>query len=332
MCRNIVGQTLPVNRFVQDNMTTSSLPLLNIAAVERETGLSKDVLRKWEARYGFPIPLRDSQGERIYPADQVHRLRLVKRLIDSGARPSALMSLADSELDALSQRCAAPPSSSGSAEADHLARLRADSPTALRRHFQREFLRQGLEVFVLDTLPELNQRVGDAWARGDLNIEREHAYTEVIQWLLRDALAQLDDPDGTPHILLGTLPDEQHGLGLLMAGALFALHGAHCLHLGPRMPMDSLTRAAAEQSANIVALSFSIAYPARAIAPALTELRATLAPEIEIWAGGAGIARLSGDIVGVRRLPDLRQSLSALSDWREAQAAGSTSRNRGVVT
>lgn len=43
---------------------------LNIAAVERETGLSKDVLRKWELRYGFPAPLRDSQGERAYPANQ----------------------------------------------------------------------------------------------------------------------------------------------------------------------------------------------------------------------------------------------------------------------
>lgn len=306
--------------------------MFNISAVERETGLSKDVLRKWETRYGFPQPLRDAQGERAYPAEQVDRLRLVKRLIDSGARPSTLLGLDDSALDVLAQRGqmrAAPPAE---ALAEHLRRLREDGPTALRQHFQRLFLRQGLEIFVLDTLPELNQAVGDAWARGELTVEREHAYTEAIQWLLRDALAQLDDPAGSPRILLGTLPDEEHGLGLLMAAALFALQGAHCLHLGPRMPLDSLVRAAVEQRADIVAVSFSIAYPVRAIAPALTDLRALLPAEKEIWAGGAGIARLSGGIAGVRRLPDLRQGLSTLADWRAAQAAGSTSLSRGVVT
>jgi len=35
----------------------------NIAAVERDTGLSKDVLRMWERRYGFPVPNRDANGE-----------------------------------------------------------------------------------------------------------------------------------------------------------------------------------------------------------------------------------------------------------------------------
>ncbi|MGA0116507.1 MAG: MerR family transcriptional regulator, partial [Burkholderiales bacterium] len=42
--------------------TTASLAddaLYNIAAVERDTGLSKDTLRVWERRYGFPAPVRD---------------------------------------------------------------------------------------------------------------------------------------------------------------------------------------------------------------------------------------------------------------------------------
>ncbi|MBV5332313.1 MerR family transcriptional regulator, partial [bacterium] len=62
----------------------------SIAAVERDTGLSKDVLRMWERRYGFPLPLRDPNGERSYPAEQVDRLRLIKRLMDQGHRPGKL--------------------------------------------------------------------------------------------------------------------------------------------------------------------------------------------------------------------------------------------------
>ncbi|NBW47360.1 MAG: MerR family transcriptional regulator, partial [Betaproteobacteria bacterium] len=60
---------------------------LSIASVERDTGLSKDTLRVWERRYGFPQPTRDALGERAYPLEQVERLRLVKRLLDAGHRP-----------------------------------------------------------------------------------------------------------------------------------------------------------------------------------------------------------------------------------------------------
>jgi MerR family transcriptional regulator, light-induced transcriptional regulator len=55
---------------------------LSIAAVERDTGLTKDTLRVWERRYGFPQPDRDGGGERCYPLDQVEKLRVVKRLMD----------------------------------------------------------------------------------------------------------------------------------------------------------------------------------------------------------------------------------------------------------
>ena len=49
---------------------------VSIAAVERETGLSKDTLRVWERRYGFPTPARDGKGERVYSSAQLERLRL----------------------------------------------------------------------------------------------------------------------------------------------------------------------------------------------------------------------------------------------------------------
>jgi len=66
---------------------------MSIAAVERETGLSKDTLRVWERRYDFPRPRRDAQGDRLYPEDQVARLRTVKRLMDRGMRPGRLLGL-----------------------------------------------------------------------------------------------------------------------------------------------------------------------------------------------------------------------------------------------
>ena len=65
----------------------SQLPM-RIAEVERDTGLAKETLRVWERRYQFPRPERDELGERLYPFTQVEQLRVIRRLIDHGFRPS----------------------------------------------------------------------------------------------------------------------------------------------------------------------------------------------------------------------------------------------------
>ena len=67
--------------------------LLPINAVERETGISKELLRMWERRYHFPNPERDSQGDRVYPADQITKLRIIRRLLDAGFRPGKIIGL-----------------------------------------------------------------------------------------------------------------------------------------------------------------------------------------------------------------------------------------------
>ena len=36
-----------------------------ISVVSEETGIAKEVLRKWEDRYGFPIPGRDAADKRV---------------------------------------------------------------------------------------------------------------------------------------------------------------------------------------------------------------------------------------------------------------------------
>ncbi|PTT81921.1 hypothetical protein DBR42_17435, partial [Pelomonas sp. HMWF004] len=70
--------------YAADNGADAAAPAgsVGIAAVERDTGISKETLRVWERRYGFPAPWRDAAGERLYAPEQVQRLRLIKRLLD----------------------------------------------------------------------------------------------------------------------------------------------------------------------------------------------------------------------------------------------------------
>src|SRR5512134_2075336 len=124
---------------------------LSIGAVERETGLSKDTLRVWERRYRFPEPRRDAHGERVYSAEQVGKLRLLKRLIDRGHRPSRVVGHSLEELLALIE-AATPPAQTPVERADILRPLRAHDVAGLREALAAALLRQGLATFVLETV------------------------------------------------------------------------------------------------------------------------------------------------------------------------------------
>ncbi len=283
---------------------------LDIAAVERETGLSKDVLRKWERRYGFPAPLRDDRGERAYPVEQVDRLRQIRRLLDAGMRPARAI-----QVDA-GQASAAPDEVMSGRAGNPLDGLDLRDPATMRQQLRRDLLRVGVARFVLDTLVPLNDAVGETWARGRLDIHEEHVYTDVVQGVLRGIIGDLGDGSGSPRILLTTLPEEQHGLGILMAAALFSLDGAFCISLGTQTPVREIVQAARAHRVDVVALSFSGAYPRRRIQPALEELRRQLDGHLELWAGGEGVAKMAPTGPGLRFPPTLEAARSALADWR----------------
>jgi hypothetical protein len=292
--------------------------LLSIGAVERETGLSKDVLRKWEARYGFPAPLRDDNGERVYSGEQLDRLRLIKRLLDTGLRPARVVGEPpDALAGLLEQRLPKADEASASAfEIGFLESLRRHDTPALRRDLYRLALREGLATFIQDTASRLIATVGDAWSRGEVEIYEEHLFSESMQGLLSGLVADLNDERGRPRVLLTTLPGEPHGLGLLLAAALMSLERACCLTLGTQTPALDIGNAAQARQIDVVALSFSSLYPPRQIHPALAELRHGLPPDAEIWVGGAGAAHLGHPPAGVLPLAELGEVIPAIGNWR----------------
>lgn len=293
-------------------------PSFNIAAVERDTGLSKDVLRMWERRYGFPVPERDANGERCYTADQVDRLRLIKRLMDQGHRPGKLIAAPPETLAELAPRRPSAPERSRPDEAGELdeliALIKAHDAAGYQQAMQQRLARQGLQRFVQDTVAPLTIRVGEAWEDGRLEVFEEHLYTELTKRLLRQVIATLPGGTRRPRVLLTSLPDELHVLGLLMAEALFTLEGAECIPLGTQVPLLDIGRAAEAHRADIVGLSFSTAFPSRQIPGLLQQLRAVLPDATALWAGGRGVGRLSRP-QGVVLLDSLDAAVSALRAW-----------------
>jgi len=298
---------------VQDKMKE---PQFTIAAVERDVGLSKDVLRVWERRYGFPVPNRDPHGERLYPAEQVLRLRLIKRLMDLGHRPGRLMSTSAEELEALAAGShGVKAADAGSHELDKLfALVRHHDAAAYLQAMQQRLARQGLRQFVLDTVAPLTVQIGFAWQQGRLQVFEEHLFTESTARVLRQAIATV--PGGSePRVLLTTLPKEPHEMGLLMVEAMLSLEGAQCISLGTQMPLMEIVDAVAAHQVDVVALSFSAAFPARQTRALLEQLRAALPGPAELWAGGAGVRKLAAPD-GVMCMASLDSAIAAVSRWR----------------
>ena len=292
--------------------------VLNISAVERETGLSKDVLRMWERRYGFPKPGRDDNGERQYTVSDIAKLRGIKRLMDVGMRPGKIISMSQAELNAMADARSGARASSTAPALEHevLTMLRTHDVIGLQHTLANLLMKQGLQKFVQETITPLNRAVGEAWLRGDLQVFEEHLYTEQLQASLRTAINAFPRQSGTPRLLLTTLPNEQHSLGLLMVEALLVPEGVQCISLGPMMPLDDIRRAALAHNVHIVALSFSAAFPLRQATDGLLSLRRQLAPTVQLWAGGEMTRRVRKTLPGVVLIPDLAASVNALRSWR----------------
>lgn len=311
-------------------------PTYSIAAVERDTGLSKDTLRVWERRYGFPQPERDGAGDRVYPAEQVDRLRTIRRLMDAGHRPGRIVGLEPEALQALQGEVTAPQqrraqrtpvdgaTDTDDALAPFLDRLARHDVQGLRSQLHQSFLRMGLVDFVTRLVAPLTTAVGEAWMQGRIQVFEEHLYTECLTGVLRNAIVEVAPPaaSASPRVLLTTFPQEAHGLGLLMVETLLALEGCHCLPLGPQTPVADIARAAQACRADIVALSFTPVMGAQAAQAGLRELRQRLAPQVALWAGGRAPFLRSRSIPGVLVLPTLGALQEQVALWRERSAGG----------
>ncbi len=273
----------------------------------------------WERRYAFPNPARDRHGERVYPQGQVEKLRLIKRLMDRGHRPGKIIGQSIEDLRALGSDASLDASAPDDLDL-FLKLIRSHELLELRSQLSQTMARNGLQNFILETVAPLTVAVGDAWMSGDIAVFEEHLYSELIQNLLRNAIASIQPQGRTPRVLLTSFPQEQHSIGLLMAEAMLAVEGASCISLGTQTPLADIVTAARAHHADIVALSFSSSYPQIKAAEGLKQLRQSLPATTRLWAGGAGAKRLRKPPEGVQQVINFEQMGDLIKQWRAPDA------------
>ena len=168
--------------------------------------------------------------------------------------------------------------------------------------------------FTQRTITPLMISLGDAWTRDEIDIHHEHLCSAYIERYLQAEILNLLPRKGLPIILLSLPPGEHHFLGLLMAEAVLAEQGAVTINIGADIPLNNLKLAAISCKADVVALSFSFAHPARDVLPTLLHFRRLLPPNIQIWAGGAGISVIRKKPKGVKMIYALSDAVTALNE------------------
>lgn len=69
---------------INETRQPKNAPAYRSGVAARMAGLSVETLRVWERRYGLSDAERSEHGQRLYSAEQVARLRLLKSLVDQG--------------------------------------------------------------------------------------------------------------------------------------------------------------------------------------------------------------------------------------------------------
>jgi MerR family transcriptional regulator, light-induced transcriptional regulator len=222
------------------NQAVASAPHLRIGELSRRSGVTAELLRAWERRYGLLRPQRSSGGFRLYGPGDEDRIRLMQAHLAEGisAAEAARLALAGTQT-----RGAETLSGPAGSPADGLTRLTnaLDDFDELEAQAAVDDL---LAHFTLDTvlrdvvLPYLHG-LGERWARGEVSVAQEHYASSLLRGRLL-GLARGWGRGVGPRVVLAGAPGEQHDLGLITFGLALRARGWSVTFLGQDTPVGDV--------------------------------------------------------------------------------------------
>jgi DNA-binding transcriptional MerR regulator len=268
---------------------------LRIGEFARRAGVSPELLRAWERRYGLLQPIRSEGGFRLYTAEDAERVEQLRRGLDEG------LSAAEAARRALAQ---ARPAEGllDDARGRLVAAVRRYDETALHDVLDEALAGFALETVLRELIVPALQEIGDEWERGDLEVAQEHFATNLIRERLL-GLARLWGRGSGPLAILSCAPGERHDISLIAFGLLLRSHGWRILFLGADTPLETLERTVASNPARLVVVASVDQTRLEAEAKGLRRL-ARNAPLVLSGTGASGelcarlgIDQLDGDLV-----------------------------------
>jgi MerR family transcriptional regulator, light-induced transcriptional regulator len=306
-----------------------------IQVVTRRTGLSADLIRVWEKRYGVVMPARTPSGRRLYSDGDIEWLRLLAEATLTGRTIGQVATLSADALAAL-VHAGSNTSHEPAGRADHgvptppaptadhlgmsLLAVEQFDGVALDARLRRAIVALSAEAFLDALAVPLPARVAERVREGSLRPAHLHLTFAVLRRVLDHVTTMAASPDAFPHLLVTTLPGQPEELGALVTAAAAAVAGWQVTYMGPGLPAEDVAETAASVGARAVALSLGAPSGDRVVSGEFRRLRALLPPAVEILVSGAGPGAPRGVLreIGASVLPDLRALRARLRALQDA--------------
>lgn len=286
---------------------------IDISRLSQLTGVNVSTLRSWETRHALITPSRSVGGHRLYSAEDVERLMLVKDLIVGGVRLSELRGLTTAELKQLQPTV----SSAGSLERDIVLKLERavdDCDVEAFGMLLRFVFAASPPALAVDVYGHALRHIGQRWQQGRLGIGGEHRLSTKARDVVTAATGALAPAAHRRPIAFATLGDERHELGLLAGAYLAASLGHRMIYFGAGMPARELAADVAGSQAALLVVSAVHSVPGGSLQHDLVWLDRGLPEEIPIWIGAheATLAHLvvPSRMVVMRDYAEFRRRLS----------------------
>ena len=287
--------------------------LHRIHRVAKITGLSKDVIRVWERRYGLLKPVRGANRYRNYSDEDIAVLRYIKSELDRGASIGALATLGrDTLLARIQQRTQTVETAEAPFDSfisELIATLGSLDQSAFERRLNGAVAVIPFEEALDRILLPLQVRIGELWHQGRITEATEHYVTKLVQKKLFAAMNNLPIGDGGLKIVVACPPGELHEVGAQTVAYRCRLRGCSVYYLGPDVPAAALVSFATQTMPDLVFLSFPVAFPQEALDSLLSVLATNMRDISPIKAGGNGALAMKHVFA--------KHSFSVLADFTE---------------
>jgi len=217
-----------------------------IGEFARRVGVTPELLRAWEQRYGLLQPVRTPGGFRLYGEEDAERVARMRQALDEG------LSAAEAARVAL-EAAGSPDRLIEDARARLMSAIEYYDEAALQAVLDDGLAAFGLEAFVRDLILPALSAVGRGWEQGRVEISQEHFASNLIRGRLL-SLARLWGRGLGPIALLACAPGEQHDISLLVFGLILRSHGWRIVFLGADTPLSTLQQTARTTGPAVIVL------------------------------------------------------------------------------
>lgn len=273
----------------------SGTPKYLIGAVTKLTGLSIDVVRVWERRYGAVRPARSAGGTRLYSDADVLRLRRLRQAVERGYGIGQAARLSETELDELigdAREALGVSDPYGVVRGRFIAALHTMDVVAADQELARGATLFPVHDFVKKVVVPIHDEIAERRARSELGLAHERLAFGLLRNTVSSLLRLYPASENAETLVLATTSGERDEFGLLVAALLAAMHGWRVVYLGADLPAVEIAQAVRLTNARVLALSLTTEHPRAA--EELGVISTLVSASTRIWIYGAGAVEHRG--------------------------------------